>query len=88
MLAVCAVLAVGGLLLFAWPVDGVWFGLVWLVYPAGYWPAAPPAVRIAAWVLLGNLYPMLVGTVLAAVHRAAPPSRPGLTRRLSPVNPA
>lgn len=45
----------------------------------------PPAVRIAAWVLLGNLYPMLAGAVLAAVHRSAPPSRRALTRRLSPV---
>jgi alpha-1,2-mannosyltransferase len=66
----CAVLAGAGLLLFAWPVDGVWSGLIWLVYPADYWPTAPPPLRTSGWLLFGSLYPILAVAMLTVVLRS------------------
>jgi alpha-1,2-mannosyltransferase len=63
-------LAALGLLLFAWPVDGVWSGLVWLVYPADYWSGAPAGVRTAGWMVCSGLYLCLAGATLLLLVRA------------------
>lgn len=58
-----------GLMLFAWPVDGVWSGLLWTVYPAHYWPWTSPSIRTLGWIVLGNLYLALAtATLLALSH--------------------
>lgn len=56
-----------GLLLFAWPVDDVWSGLVWFVYPSNYWAEAPTGLRTLAWCLVGSLYAILGAATLAGI---------------------
>lgn len=64
-----------GLLLFAWPVDGVWSGLLWTVYPSGYWPWAPAFTRTLGWIILGNLYLALATVTLGALNPLASTDR-------------
>jgi alpha-1,2-mannosyltransferase len=70
-----AVLAGAGLLLFAWPVGGVWSGLVWTVYPAGFWPGVPAPFRTLGAIVLGNLYPIAAGTAWLCGRRKTPQGR-------------
>nr|WP_300142847.1 glycosyltransferase 87 family protein [Propionicimonas sp.] len=70
-----AVLAGTGLVLFAWPVGGVWSGLVWTVYPAGFWPGVPRPLRLLGAVVLGNLYPILAATSAGTAIAFRPTTR-------------
>lgn len=65
-----AVLLGLGLMLFAWPVDGVWSGLLWTVYPADYWPWMSQTLRTLGWIALGNLYLALAAATLVALSSA------------------
>jgi len=60
-----------GLLLFAWPMNGTWWGLMWFAYLAHDWAGAPEALRTLGWCVLGSLYPILGGVALAKVCRSA-----------------
>ena len=64
-----SVLAAYGLFMFAWPVDGVWSGLIWTVYPADLWPEVPPSLRVAGRILVGSSYTVLGLAVLAVGFR-------------------
>lgn len=74
-----------GLLLAAWPVDGVPSGLLWLVYPAAFRAAGAPAWHTIAYDVVGNLYVLLgvVATVafwLGRPRRTAPAQTPTTPR--------
>ena len=81
---VIAVLGGVGLLLFAWPVDGVWSGLIWTVYPAQYWSALPDGVRAVGYAVIGSLYTIIGLVVLAACRSARVlPAEPGVKWRVA-----